>query len=604
MRPIYFFCRKAISPWILLFALTATAPAQTDQLERHVEHLASTELEGRLTGSPGAEKAAVYIIEEMEKLGVKPMPGQDRYRVGFDFTAGTSDAGTSVTIRSTEGSESVYREEVRALSFSSNEEVSGLVYFAGYGLVVPESQGLPYDSYAGADVQDKIVLVLRYFPEDAEPEARTILARYAGLRHKAMMARERGARALLVVTGPHSPNAGELIPMSFDTAISGSGIGAASLTGELADILFEQVADKTLGQAQKSFDTANPHVTGFEIPGVELTLDAKVHREKREGNNLVGYLPATTQADTDGYVMLGAHYDHLGRGGHGNSLAKKEEQGQIHFGADDNASGVAAVLEIASRLAEKERTKPLLIGFWSGEEIGLLGSSHFIKTALPADRITAYVNFDMVGRMKDNKLALRAVGTSSVWPRLIEQTNVVVGFDINTSDDPYQPTDVMNFNNAGIPSLDFFTGGHVDYHRPTDVASAINYEDMERVVDFSTLLVEKLMKLDEPPQFVKVERSVEATGSRASLRAFTGTIPDYTTDVEGLRLSGVIEGGPADEVGLQEGDVIVEFAGHKITNIYDYTYALDAVKIGEPVKVVIQRGDERLEMELTPRARK
>lgn len=601
MKLIYFL---ATSPWILSLALAAPAAAQTDRLEKHVEHLASTELEGRLTGSPGAEKAATYIIEEMEKLGVKPLPGQDHYRVAFDFTAGTRDAGTTAMVRTAEGQESVYREEVQALSFSGNEKVSGTVYFAGYGLVVPESQGLPYDSYAGADVQDKIVLVLRYFPEDAEPEARTILARYAGLRHKAMMARERGARALLVVTGPRSPNAGELIPMSFDTAISGSGIGAASLTGELADILFKQVADKTLEEAQKSFDTANPHVTGFEIPGVELTLDAKVHREKREGNNVVGYLPATTQADTGGYVMLGAHYDHLGRGGHGNSLAKKEEQGQIHFGADDNASGVATVLEIASRLVENDRTKPLLIGFWSGEEIGLLGSSHFIKTALPADRIAAYVNFDMVGRMKDNKLALRAVGTSSVWPRLIEQTNVVVGFDINTSDDPYQPTDVMNFNNAGVPSLDFFTGGHVDYHRPTDVASAINYEDMERVVDFSTLLVEKLMKLDEPPQFVKVERSVEATGSRASLRAFTGTIPDYTTEAEGLRLSGVIEGGPADEVGLQEGDVIVEFAGHKITNIYDYTYALDAVKIGEPVKVVIQRGDERIEMELTPRARK
>lgn len=603
MRSIYFFCRKATTLWVLLLALTATAQAQTDKLEKHVELLASAELEGRLTGTPGAEKAAVYIIEAMEKLGAKPLPGQDHYRVAFDFTAGTSDAGTSVTVRTAEGRESVYREEVRALSFSGNEEVSGPVYFAGYGLVVPESQGLPYDSYAGSDVQDKIVLVLRYFPEDADPEARTILARYAGLRHKAMMARERGARALLVVTGPHSPNAGELIPMSFDTAISGSGIGAASITGELADTLFEQVADKTLGETQKSFDSANPHVTGFEIPGVELTLDAKVNREKRVGYNLVGYLPAT-QGATDSYIMLGAHYDHLGRGRHGNSLAKKEEQGQIHFGADDNASGVATVLEIAARLAEKERTQPLLIGFWSGEELGLLGSSHFVKTAFPVDRIDAYVNFDMVGRMKDNKLALRAVGTSPVWPRLIEQTNVVVGFDINISDDPYQPTDVMNFNNAGVPSLDFFTGGHVDYHRPSDVASAINYEDMERVVDFSALLVEKLMKLDEPPQFVKVERSVEATGSRASLRAYTGTIPDYTTEVEGLRLSGVIEGGPADEVGLREGDVIVEFAGHKITNIYDYTYALDAVKIGEPVKVVIHRGDERMEVELTPRARK
>ncbi len=206
--------------------------------------------------------------------------------------------------------------------------------------------------------------------------------------------------------------------------------------------------------------------------------------------------------------------------------------------------------------------------------------------------------------MRDNKLILQAVGTSAVWPRLIEQTNVPVGFDIQTSDDPYLPTDVMSFNQAEVPSINFFTGSHKEYHRPADRAELINFEDLERVAQFGAILTEKLANLDERPVFVKVTRTQQEGGSRDTVRAFTGTIPDYATEVQGLLLSGVIEGGPAEQAGLRGGDVIVELAGQTITNIYDYTYALDVVKIGEPIKVVYERHGERKETTLTPRARK
>ncbi|MFQ5792737.1 MAG: M20/M25/M40 family metallo-hydrolase, partial [Acidobacteriota bacterium] len=305
------------------------------------------------------------------------------------------------------------------------------------------------------------------------------------------------------------------------------------------------------------------------------------------------------------YVMLGAHYDHLGRGGHGNSLAKKAERGQVHNGADDNASGVAAVLAAGARLAKAVRGRDIVLAFWSGEEMGLLGSSNFVKKApVPPEKIAAYVNFDMVGRMRDNKLTVQAVGTSSIWNRLIEQVNVPVGFDIKLNEDPYLPTDVTTFSQARVPAINFFTGGHEDYHRPTDEPSRINYQDLERVVQFGARMAEKLANLDEPPDYTQVARLTPTGGGRDSLRAFTGTIPDYTTEVEGLLLGGVIEGGPAEEAGLREGDIIVEFAGQKITNIYDYTYALDAVKIGEPIKVIFLRDGERKEVALTPRARK
>lgn len=603
----------------LAAAVTAMAMATEDDLRRHVEYLTSDDLEGRLTGTGGERLAADYLAAELEKLGAQPLPGVEGFQVPFEFTAGSSDAGTILTVTAENGEDEwTGTDSVQALSFSDSAEVSGPLVFAGYGLVVPESQNYPYDSYATLDVEDKVVLVLRYFPEDVDQETRGILSRYSGLRYKAMQARERGAKALIVVSGPGSPNAGEVVPMSFDTAIAGSGIAAASVSGAVAERIFTHVADKTLAQAQKAFDDGNPHVVGYEIPGVEVTLDVKVEREKQIGHNVVAMLPASGSVggngdgdgdgDGDGvdkpWVVFGAHYDHLGRGGGGNSLAKKQEAGGIHHGADDNASGVAAVLEAGKRLAAQERRRNVVLAFWSGEELGVLGSANFLKDPpMAAEEMSAYVNLDMVGRMRDNKLTLQAVGSSSVWPQLIERTNVPVGFDISTGEDPYLPTDSTPFNQASVPTIHFFTGSHEDYHRPSDTADKINYEDLERITRFGALMVGKLANLEEAPDFIKVEPKTEQGGGRDTVRAFTGTIPDYSTEVEGLLLSGVIGGGPADEAGLREGDVIVEFAGQTIANIYDYTYALDAIKVGEPVKVVFLRDGERQEVTITPRAR-
>jgi len=583
--------------------LLAVAPVgDVSEVRRHVETLAGEEMDGRLTGTDGARRAADYIEAELERVGVLPLPGQDGYRFPFEFTAGVDDAGSSLAVNGEQ-----LEGGVRALSFSETTSVSGQVVFAGYGITVPESQGFGYDSYHGLDVQDRIVLVLRYFPEDASPETKSILARYSGLRYKAMGARERGARGLVVVSGPRSPNAGELVRLSFDSAASGSGIVAASVTGDVADRIFESVPDRTLEEVQAELDSANPHVSGFAIEGLELTLDVALTRETRTGFNVAGYLPATAGGDASTRlpVLLGAHYDHLGRGDQGNSLAGAGEAGQVHHGADDNASGVAAVLRVAALLSEKERGVPVAFAFWSGEELGLLGSAAFVSSSvLPPGDLLAYLNFDMVGRLVDERLQLQAVGTSSVWPALIEQTNVPLGFDVQVSEDPYLPTDVMTFNQAGVPSLNFFTGNHTEYHRPADRADLINYEGLERIARFGELVTEKLSMLEERPDFVKVARTTPEGGSRDTVRAFTGTIPDYSTDVEGLLLSGVIEGGPAEEAGLRGGDIIVELAGQKIANIYDYTYALDVVKIDELTSVVFLREGERHETTMTPRARK
>jgi Zn-dependent M28 family amino/carboxypeptidase len=305
------------------------------------------------------------------------------------------------------------------------------------------------------------------------------------------------------------------------------------------------------------------------------------------------------------WVAVGAHYDHLGRGEAGNTLADKDDARKIHFGADDNASGSAAALAVAAAVARQPRHRNVLFAWWSGEEIGLVGSSAFANAPpLPLDQLEAYLNFDMVGRMQDNKLTIQATGTSPVWAKIIEQANIAAGFDLLLQSDPYQPTDVATFNLASVPCLTFFTGTHADYHKPSDTADKIDYEDLDRVADFAAAIVKRLGDATEAPQFTKVEQQTQPGGGRAGTRIFTGTIPDYSTEVKGLLLSGVIGGGPAEQAGLQKGDVIVEIAGQTIANIYDYTYALDVLKIGQPAKVIYIRGGERKETMLTPAARK
>jgi Peptidase family M28/PDZ domain/PA domain len=585
----------------------AQTTAAASRMRTHVETLASDRFEGRLTGSNGEKLAADYLIAELERLGARPLPGLADFRSPFAFTAGFADDGSTVALTRDGAATQSFAApaDVLALSFSDNGEASGAAVFAGYGIVVPASQNVTYDSYAGLDVKDKIVVVLRYFPEDADQTTRAVLGRYSDLRYKAQAARQRGAKALVVVTGPRSPNAGNTVPMTFDAAVAGSGIIAVSVTGQAASGLFA-VAGTSLDHVQKELDAVAPDATGFSLPGVTVSVKASVRREPQTGHNVLAYLPATVpvEAVAKPWVAIGGHYDHLGRGTTGSSLAAADERSRVHYGADDNASGTAAVLAMVEALAMHPRKRHLLVAFWSGEELGLLGSGAFVtEPPVPLDQLAAYMNFDMVGRVADNKLTVQATGTSAVWPRVLEQANVLAGFDLVLQEDPYQPTDVGSFNGVGVASLTFFTGAHQEYHKPSDTPDRINYADLVRVSELATAIVKRLMDTADPPQFVKVERKSE-TGGRAGLRVFTGTIPDYAAEVKGLLLGGVIGGGPAEKAGLQKGDVIVELAGQTVANIYEYTYALERLKIGQPAKIVYMRGTERRETTLTADARK
>src|SRR5204862_992687 len=409
------------------------------------------------------------------------------------------------------------------LSFTENQTVDGEIVFAGYGLSVPGKVAEGYDSYSGVDVKNKIARVLRYAPEDVEPKRRQKLNRYAGLRYKAMLAREHGAKAVLFVTGPNSPNKAELLPASFDASMANSGIVAASVSSNVSDALLLP-SGQDLKSLQTALDKENPHAeSGFTLPNVTAHISAAVEHIRKDDRNVVALLPPSGPPERAEYVVIGAHYDHLGLGETG-AMLRKGEEGKIHPGADDNASGTAAVLELAASLAEERKTKPeefrrgIVFALWSGEEIGLIGSSYFVEhpaVALPS--IVAYVNFDMVGRLRENKLSLQGVGSSKVWRRMVEKRNVAAGFNLSLQEDPYLPTDVTSFYPKNVPVLTFFTCGHDDYHRPTDTADKLDYDGLERIAKFARLLVMDLAKTDERPDYVKVEHS-EGAGGRETLR--------------------------------------------------------------------------------------
>jgi Tol biopolymer transport system component len=592
----------------------ATPDITAAELRAHVEFLAADALEGRMTGSTGALAAARYLARELSGLGLKPAGTNADYFLGFEFNAGarvlTNANRLTFSVSNAAPRAFEVEKDFRPLSFTASAEAEGEVVFAGYGLRVPGKPGEGYDSFAGLDVSNKIALVLRYVPEEAEPKRRAELNRYAGLRYKAMQARERGARAVLFVAGPNSPNAGALVPLASDGALAGSGIVAASISGNLANALFA-AAGRDLKAVQSALDKENPHAeTSFVFPGARLRLAAAVEHLKKADRNVIAALPPVGPgAGPQEYVLAGAHYDHLGHGEAG-AMGRQGEEHLIHNGADDNASGCAAVLELAQSLAAERAANPaafprgVLFAFWSGEELGLIGSSHFAEhPPVPLSNIVACLNFDMVGRLRDNKLILQGVGSSPHWRRLIEKRNVAAGFNLAVQDDPYLPTDVTAFYPKGVPVLNFFTGGHEDYHRPTDKPATLDYDGTARIARLARALLLDLAA-GERPGYAQVARSDAGGGSRENLRAYLGTIPDYATEVAGVKISGARAGSPADKAGLKAGDVIVEFSGQKVANIYDYTYALDAVKIGQPVKVVVLRAGQRVELTVVPEARK
>lgn len=582
-------------------------------LRSSVESLADDSMNGRLAGSPGARKAADYIIERLKSAGTSPILDSPFYQ-SYQFTRGanTDASKTFLSIDDKEqGNSSLsLNDDFTPLSFSLSGEAEGEVIFGGYGLALPSEGGITLDPFGGADIKDKIVLLLRYVPESVDSKRRAELNRYAGLRYKALIARQRGAKAILIVTGPNSPGAGKLAKGGDDGSISGSGILAASISLKTAEAILAH-SDKSLKDLQTGLDKENPHAAnGFTIPGIKLKLGIKLNRNKFEDGNVLAVITPDGKPlkEDSEVIMLGAHYDHLGRGQGGGSRMTDKEEGQIHNGADDNASGVALLLEVADYYSKPEnRTKldrPVALAFWGGEESGLLGSAHYAsKPLIPWAQLTAYLNFDMVGRLRDYKLVLQGLGSSPDWKKYIEKANIRPGFDLQLQDDPYLPTDTTSIYPNKVPVLAFFTGSHEDYHRPSDDADKINFSGLADITKFGIHITQSLSKADNNLAYHEFSDPNKGGSNRDTLRIYLGTIPDYASKSKGMRLTGVSSGGPAAKAGLVAGDVIIELAGQKVTNIYDYTYAIDSLKVDKPAKVKVTRDGKTVELTIIPKAR-
>ena len=598
--------------------LDATSPAITpEDLRRHLQYLASDALGGRLTGTPGERLAGDYVAGVFAALDLQPAGDLGDWFQTFEFTQGVSlEAGNRLKLTGRDGAISLeVDKDWRPLSFSRTGKTgtAGIV-FAGYGILAPYGEGLPaYDSYEDLDVRGKWVLAFRYLPEDVTPEHRQHLHEFAGLRYKAMAARDKGALGLILVSGPNAAVRQQLIGLRTDGAIAGTSIAVISISDETAGLILGH-AGRNLGKLQTALDTGAPQ-SGFELPEVTFDADIRLRQERRTGRNVLARLNAGPRPG-EPVVIIGAHLDHIGTGIDHDSRANADEAGRIHPGADDNASGVAALLEIAQYLKDLERQgrlaleRDIVFAAWSGEELGRLGSAHFVQVYRGkggsarglTPPVAAYLNMDMVGRL-DRHLFLQGTGSSPVWSGEIERRNAPVGLSVQTRQDSYLPTDAISFYLEGIPILSAFTGTHSDYNTPRDTADKINYEGSAEIARLMALLTRSIALGERPPEYRATEKP-SSKASRANLRAYLGTIPEYAeTDHKGVKLNGVAKGGPAEKAGLQRGDLIVQVAGRKIENIYDYTYALNALKVDRQVKILVVREGRREAFLVTPASR-
>ena len=596
---------------------------------RHVDYLCRPELAGRMTGSQGEQLATSYVAAVFDHLGLTPVGDDKSWFQEFSFTAGV-DLDADNVLQSG-GDKFAVGEDWQPLAFSKTGDVAeSEVVFAGYGIAAPQDEdNEEYDSFVHLDIEGKWVVVFRFMPEGITAERRQHLAGHSSLRYKAMVARDRGAAGLIVVSGPQSKVKKQLIPLKFDGSMAGASIPVISVTDAVAKGWLAK-AGKDLGELQATLDTGEPQM-GFAIDGLKLSAKVAIKKVKKSSRNVVARLQIG-ELPSEQTVMVCAHIDHLGAGGNSSSLARDDEKESIHFGADDNASGIAAMLEVAEYLADQKRKgtamkRDVIFAAWSGEELGLIGSNYFANNVKAPSHhnphasdahgnahshhaaesgslypaIAACLNMDMVGRF-EKRLVLQGVGSSSIWKGEIERRNAPIGLPITLQNDCYLPTDASTFFMRGVPILSAFTGSHSDYHTPRDTPDKLNYEAAAKIAKFMGLVARSLTMRDEAPDYVA--QTKPEGKRRARLRAYLGTIPDYAqSDVKGLKLSGVAKDGPAAKGGLQSGDVIVELAGRKIDNIYDYTYAIEALKIGEAVKVKVQRGKETKQLTVTPGSR-
>jgi hypothetical protein len=550
-----------------------------------IKSLTAPSMEGRGAGTKGITRAAAMLERDYKHLGLEPA-GTNSYLQPFAVITGAKlKSHNRITVETAgQRSELKLNQDFVPFSFSSSGSVAGPLVFAGFGATAEE---FGYDDYAGLDVKDKIVVILRYEPAGfAAKSGNAGLTRHSQLITKAINARNHGAKAIILVNGKLGD--GEQDLLTRFGSVSGpenTGILLVQAKNQVADNWF-QAAGKSLAEVQGQIDHSTKPQS-FAFPDqLHVSLNVDIETTRATVNNVLAYLPGKT----DEYVIIGAHYDHLGYG-NADSLAPSQI-GQIHPGADDNASGTAGVLELARLFAPMKGQLPrgILFASFAGEELGLLGSAHWVQNpTLPIEKAVAMLNMDMIGRIKDGKVFIGGVGTGSTFKADLDEAQAGSNFKIEYSPGGYSASDHTSFVTKRIPVLFFFSGLHSDYHKPSDTWDKIDSKSAARLVD---IVGKTALELDEAtarPTFVTVVEDKPLAGSGGGYGPYFGSIPDFGQTENGVKFSDVKPGSPAAKAGLKGGDILVQFGDKPIKNLYDFTDALRRSKVGDVVDVTVIR---------------
>lgn len=582
---------KRIILLLILFSTVLFAQEQIDvkKLHEHVSYLASDELKGRKPGTKEGRMAADYIANHFKDLGFKPLGDN-----GFQYFKVTTKVklveGNKLTLND---KNFTVKEDYIPVGFSESAALKAEVIFAGYGFKI-KNDSTDWDDYKDVNVDGKWVLILRGDPENA-PHGGKFWS-HSALRKKAMVAKDAGAAGVLIVSGNGFDDEDKLMRLRFDQSKSTSGIPVINIKKE--------VANQLLANAGKDVDALeaklNKEQKGLSF-NTKMVLDGQVavEQEKVTTQNVLAVHPGTDESQKDNYIIIGAHYDHLGFGGQG-SGSRKPDTVAVHNGADDNASGVATILELARYYSDKKHKRPILFMAFGAEEMGLLGSKFFTKNALvDLEKVRIMFNFDMVGRLRQESKALTVGGTGTAkgLEAFIKKEAEDHPLKIKASSEGFGPSDHASFYVEDLPVLFFFTGTHDDYHKPEDDTEKINFAGMKMIATYGIDLIDYQINSEDPLEFTKAGEKKEQR--RMRFRVTLGVVPDYASDIKGMAIDGVKKGGPAEKGGLKKGDVIVSMAGKPVGNIYDYMGRLGTLKKGQKIVIEVMRDGKKVALNVT-----
>ena len=553
-------------------------------LKNIIGFLASDSLKGRKPGTLEDKVTASYIKSGFEKLGLKT------YLQEFELITGVHLAdGNQLKINK---EVAIAGKDYLPYAISSNSNVTANVIFAGYGLNINQDS-LKWSDYKEIDVKGKWVMILK--GEPAKGKAAEKYFKFSDDLTKILLAKDKGALGVLFVSGVNFDKNDRLPELRYEKNMNDAGIPVIHLSRTFADKVLKSSnmeilkleSDLITNQIPLSFDTKT-----------EISAVTHVVFDKVMSNNVIAVLEGADNQLKNEYIVIGAHKDHLGFGGPG-SGSRKPDTFAVHNGADDNASGVAGILELASLMVKAKVPARRTVYFvaFGGEEYGLIGSKFFIKnTPLDLSKIKAMFNFDMIGRYDSTTRALiiGGTGTSTESDSILKAHSGNFPFDLKFSPDGLGPSDHASFYTVNIPVFYFTTGAHEDYHTPEDDANKINYSGELQVINYSFEVIKDIVNRDHPLIFRESgSKSEPRYGSRYKVKL--GIMPDFASnDNKGLRIDGITKGGPAFKAGLMKGDIIVAIDGKTVTNIYDYMNRMEKLVEGQLVNIDIVREGKTL----------